>query len=51
VYEVTVKTGADAGAGTNNPMTLIMEGTLATSDELPLVQKGRDSFERGNVDT
>lgn len=38
-------------AGTDANVTLTLYGNKGTSEQLPLTGRGRNMFERGNVDT
>lgn len=49
-YEIIVHTGDESGAGTDANVSIILYGTLGDTGVRPLKQKGRDLFERKQID-
>ena len=49
-YKIVVYTGNVSGAGTNANVSIILYGTTGDTGNRPLKQKGRNLFEKGQVD-
>lgn len=49
-YKIIVHTGDVSGAGTDANVSIILYGTLGDTGQRALKQKGRNLFERGQVD-
>ena len=49
-YEIIVHTGNESGAGTDANVSIILYGTLGDTGVRPLKQKGRDLFEKNQID-
>ncbi len=49
-YKILVHTGDVSGAGTDANVSIILYGTLGDTGTRPLKQKGRNLFERGQLD-
>lgn len=49
-YKIFVHTGDEPGAGTDANVSLILYGTLGDTGIRPLKQKGRNLFERKQID-
>lgn len=49
-YEIIVHTGNESGAGTDANVSIILYGSLGDTGVRPLKQKGRNLFEKNQVD-
>ncbi len=49
-YKIIVHTGNEPGAGTDANVSIILYGTLGDTGTRPLKQKGRNLFEKNQID-